>query len=238
MPRLLPLCLSALLLLPGAVACGRDFLFAGDNIENYAPVAIEGATKSGRPLKSEKSAEAVAQVVRELSPDILGVCEMGAKVQVLKTGLLFPARANRLFMLYSHYNSLDELPEAVRRQLEEKYFKKSLDAVWQETQGYFRAIGQAGEVEKGRVNAKHKMALVFRWYFGYSIRLAFSGDPENRVDYQVHTGPAMGAFNQWVKGTEWESWRARHVDQIAHKLMQEAAVTLEKRLHGLLQTEA
>ncbi len=81
MPRLLPLCLSALLLLPGAVVWGRDFLFAGYNIENYAPVAVEGATKSGRPLKSAKAAEAVAQVVRELSPDILGVCEMGARVQ-------------------------------------------------------------------------------------------------------------------------------------------------------------
>jgi trans-AT polyketide synthase/acyltransferase/oxidoreductase domain-containing protein len=59
------------------------------------------------------------------------------------------------------------------------------------------------------------MALIFRWYFGYSTQLALSGDSKRRVDYQIHCGPALGAFNQWVKGTELENWRNRHVDVIA-----------------------
>ena len=44
------------------------------------------------------------------------------------------------------------------------------------------------------------MALVFRWYFGYTSRIAFEGDIKNKVNFQVHTGPALGAFNQWTKG--------------------------------------
>ena len=59
---------------------------------------------------------------------------------------------------------------------------------------------------------KHKMALIFKWYFVHSTRLAMRGSEEQRVDYQVPTGPALGAFNQWVKGTDLASWRNRHRD--------------------------
>jgi trans-AT polyketide synthase/acyltransferase/oxidoreductase domain-containing protein len=72
------------------------------------------------------------------------------------------------------------------------------------------------------------MALIFRWYFGYSTRLALNGDKDSRVDYQVHCGPALGAFNQWVKGTALEDWRMRNVDEIGRKLMTEAAMILLK----------
>ena len=62
-------------------ACGKDFVFAGYNVENYAPVAIPGETKSGRPGKTAEAAGAVVQVVQEIGPDILGVCEMGTAPQ-------------------------------------------------------------------------------------------------------------------------------------------------------------
>jgi trans-AT polyketide synthase/acyltransferase/oxidoreductase domain-containing protein len=70
---------------------------------------------------------------------------------------------------------------------------------------------------------------VFRWYFDYATNLALRGAPESRVDYQIHTGPALGAFNQWVQGTALENWRNRHVDQIAAKIMTEAAEILNQR---------
>ncbi len=78
------------------------------------------------------------------------------------------------------------------------------------------------------------MALVFRWYFLYSTRLAFAGDSRYRVDFQIHTGPALGAFNQWVKGTALESWRNRHVHEIAEKLMHDTAELLSERYRTLL----
>ena len=76
------------------------------------------------------------------------------------------------------------------------------------------------------------MALVFRWYFGHSTRLALSGSEKSKVDYQIHCGPALGAFNQWVKGTELENWRNRHVDMIGVKLMEDTADLVNARFQS------
>jgi trans-AT polyketide synthase/acyltransferase/oxidoreductase domain-containing protein len=160
--------------------------------------------------------------------------ELGAKVQVLKKGVFFPARANKLFMLYEHYDCWEEIPENIKAQIETRYFQKTFAQVWQEVQDYHQRKGQHATMEKAAINPKHKMALVFRWYFSYSTRLAFAGDEKNRVDFQVHVGPALGAFNQWVKGSELESWRKRHVDQIAEKLMQETANLLSSQISKLI----
>ncbi|MET0320652.1 MAG: PfaD family polyunsaturated fatty acid/polyketide biosynthesis protein [Duganella sp.] len=159
--------------------------------------------------------------------------EMGARVQVLRKGVFFPARANRLFMLYNQYEALEELPAAVRAQLEEKYFRKPLDAVWRETCAFLAARGRQDEIDKANANPKHRMALVFRWYFGHSMRAAINGDTAHRVDYQIHTGPALGAFNRYVKGTPLENWRQRHVDRIGCQLMNDAAALMLERLSAL-----
>lgn len=73
------------------------------------------------------------------------------------------------------------------------------------------------------------MALIFRWYFIHTSRLAIKGSAEQSVDYQIHCGPALGAFNQWVKGTPLENWRNRHVDKIGEKIMQDTALLLSQR---------
>jgi trans-AT polyketide synthase, acyltransferase and oxidoreductase domains len=66
-------------------------------------------------------------------------------------------------------------------------------------------------------------------------RLALSGDPARKVDFQIHCGPAMGAFNQFVKGTPFENWRNRHVDDIAELLMCGAARVLGQRYSRMLR---
>jgi trans-AT polyketide synthase/acyltransferase/oxidoreductase domain-containing protein len=161
--------------------------------------------------------------------------ELGAKIQVLKKGLFFPARANKLYMLYNHYDNWNDIPEKIRLQLENKYFQRTFDQVWQEVQQYYQAKNHPSTLAKAVANPKHKMALVFKWYFAYSTKLAFAGDETNRVDFQVHTGPALGAFNQWVKNSELESWRNRHVDKIAEKLMQATADLLSSKITTLIQ---
>lgn len=158
--------------------------------------------------------------------------ELGARVQVLRRGLFFPARANKLHELYRRYDSLDDIDEKTRAQLETKYFKRSIAQVYEETKAYFRTRAPE-EIERADVNPKHKMALVFRWYFAYSTRLALEGDPEGRIDYQIHCGPALGAFNAWVKGTELEPWQNRHVSRITSKLLSETAVFLDERFKAL-----
>jgi trans-AT polyketide synthase/acyltransferase/oxidoreductase domain-containing protein len=150
--------------------------------------------------------------------------EMGARVQVLKKGLFFPARANKLYDLYRQYNSIEEIDDKTKVQIQEKYFKRSFESIYDTLCASYPHV-----VDKAERNPKFKMAFIFRWYFTYTTRLAIQGDAENKVDYQIHCGPALGAFNQWVKGTELEHWRNRHVDQIGEKLMLEAAELLNRR---------
>ena len=163
--------------------------------------------------------------------------ELGARVQVLKRGVFFPARANKLYDLWRRYDSLEELDDKTARQIQETFFKRSFDEVFEETRQYYGKVAPQ-EIEKALSNPKHKMALVFRWYFIHSTRLAMSGSETQRVDYQVHCGPSMGAFNQWVKGTELEAWQNRHADLVATRLLHGTADYLNQRLNAMLHPEA
>ncbi|NGO11410.1 PfaD family polyunsaturated fatty acid/polyketide biosynthesis protein [Streptomyces sp. HC44] len=154
--------------------------------------------------------------------------EIGAQVQVLKKGGLFPARANRLYALYKSYDSWEEIPQEVRRQIQDAYFKKSVDEVWRETCERLLKTGRESEIERAERSPKRRMALIFRWYYGYSSRLSFSDTDSDRANVQIHTGPALGAFNQWARGGPWESWRNRHPDRIARELMREASSMLSQ----------
>ncbi|MBF0443346.1 MAG: PfaD family polyunsaturated fatty acid/polyketide biosynthesis protein, partial [Oligoflexales bacterium] len=156
--------------------------------------------------------------------------EIGAKVQVLKKGLFFPSRANKLYELYRQHGSIDEIDEKTKKQIQERYFKKSFDEIFDEIRRKY-----PHEIQKAEKNAKHKMAIIFKWYFTYSSRIALEGNEENKVDYQVHCGPCLGAFNQWVKGTEMENWRNRHVDEIGIRIMHETAKLLNSRFEMLTE---
>jgi trans-AT polyketide synthase/acyltransferase/oxidoreductase domain-containing protein len=158
--------------------------------------------------------------------------EFGAKVQVFKKGLLFPSRAKKLYDLYRQYDSLEQIDPPTRVQLETRYFKRSFAEIFAETKEYYqRVLPQV--IERAEHDPKQKMALVFRWYFIHTNRLALRGDPAKKVDYQIHCGPAMGAFNQWVKGTHLEDWRNRHVDEIGVRLMRAAAQFLDDRFRAM-----
>jgi trans-AT polyketide synthase, acyltransferase and oxidoreductase domains len=162
--------------------------------------------------------------------------ELGARVQVLKKGLFFPARANKLYELYVRHSCLEDIDEKVKKQIQEKYFKRSFAEVWDETKNYYASVDKKiiEEIEK---NPKQKMALIFKWYFVHTSRLALLGIEDQKVDYQVHCGPAMGAFNQWVKGTKLEDWRNRRVADIGKMVMQGAADVLNKRFSAFVGDE-
>jgi trans-AT polyketide synthase/acyltransferase/oxidoreductase domain-containing protein len=44
----------------------------------------------------------------------------------------------------------------------------------------------------------------------------------------VHTGPALGAFNQWARSSDLGGWRSRHVEHIAEAMMEGAAERLRR----------
>lgn len=156
--------------------------------------------------------------------------EWGTQIQVLKKGTFFPARARKLHELYQRHNSLDELDEKDKKQLQDKYFKRSFQDIYAELKG---SLPQH-EIGKAEANPKRKMALIFKWYYTYSARIALEGDHDRQVDFQVHCGPALGAFNRWVEGTPLEAWRSRHCDEIGIKLMKETAVLLRKNMQRIL----
>lgn len=72
-----------------------------------------------------------------------------------------------------------------------------------------------------------------RGYAERGHRLAVTGDTRSTVDYLVHCGPAMGAFNQVVAGTTLQPWRVRTVEAIADTLMEGAAAHITDRLRAV-----
>jgi trans-AT polyketide synthase/acyltransferase/oxidoreductase domain-containing protein len=153
--------------------------------------------------------------------------EMGAKVQVLRKGVLFPARANKLYDLYRMYQSLDDIDLKTQQQIQDKFFKKGFDDVYDDVKQFFRQR-DPDEISKAEQNSKHKMALIFRWFFNYTSSAAQKGEISEKANFQIHTGPALGAFNRWVEGTELENWKNRHVDVIGVKMMDDAALFLNR----------
>lgn len=156
--------------------------------------------------------------------------EMGVRLQLLKRGTLFPMRAQWLYELYRTYDSLEAIPETDRAKLERQMFRQSVESVWEQTAAYF-AARDPDQLVRAESHPKRKMALIFRWYLGLASRWAISGEADREMDYQVWCGPAMGAFNDWARGTYLETPEARTVEHVAHHLMTGAAYLF--RVHTL-----
>lgn len=149
--------------------------------------------------------------------------EMGIKVQVLRRGTLFAMRAGKLYEIYKQTGSIGDLSANDLELLERQYFRQSLDQVWRDTKAYF-ASRDPQTIGKAEHDGKHKLALLLRSYLGQASRWANAGEPTRQMDYQVWCGPAMGAFNTWVKGSPLAPWENRTVAVIAHNLMAGAAL--------------
>jgi PfaD family protein len=154
--------------------------------------------------------------------------EMGVKVQVLKRGTMFAMRAARLYELYRAFDGLDKIPATDRATLERNLFRAPLETIWDQTRDYFRSRDPA-QIARAERDPKHKMALVFRWYLGHSSLWANAGEPSRSVDYQVWCGPAMAAFNEWVKGSFLETPENRRVVTVALNILYGAAVLARAR---------
>lgn len=159
------------------------------------------------------------------------IFEFGGKVQVLKKGSLFFARLNKLYEIYRQYNSIDELDSKLKDLIQNRYFKKSFQEVFDEV----KRKSTSAELERLQTDEKYKMAMIFGWYSSYGFQLALEGDQNQSVDYHVNCGPAMGAFNRYVKGTQYEHWRNRSVVEINQRMMRDAMVLVKQQLEQLFQ---
>jgi PfaD family protein len=131
-------------------------------------------------------------------------------------------RSQKLYDLYKKYDALEEIPAAELTVLEKQFFKKSLAEIWQETEKFF-CERDPEQLTRANASPKRKMALIFRWYLGLSSRWSNSGEKGREMDYQIWCGPAMGAFNDWVRGSYLQDPANRQVVEVAHQLLQGAA---------------
>jgi PfaD family protein len=148
--------------------------------------------------------------------------EMGVKVQVLKKGTLFPMRAQKLYELYTRYESMEAIPADERDKVEKQIFRRSLDTVWQDTVKFFEERDPE-QIERANQNPKRKMALVFRWYLGLSSKWSNSGEAGREMDYQIWCGPSMGSFNDWARGTYLAEFQNRRAADVGLHLLTGAA---------------
>ncbi len=197
-----------------AFALGADFILTGSINQS----CIEAGT-------SEKVCSMLAGAVQAdvtMAP-AADMFEMGIKVQVLKRGTMFAFRAAKLYDLYCTFNSLDEIPENERLLLERDFFRMNFQETWERTRTFFE-IRDPKQVQRAEKDDKHKMALVFRSYLGQSSTWANKGEETRTIDYQIWCGPAIGAFNEWAKGTFLEKPENRNVVTVAMNLLYGASV--------------
>jgi trans-AT polyketide synthase, acyltransferase and oxidoreductase domains len=198
----------------GAFALGAAYVLTG----SVNQLAVEsGVSDDARALLAQAD---LADVMMAPAADMF---EMGVQVQVLRRGTMFGPRARRLYDVYREYESVDDLPPAVRGALERDVLHESLDEVWAQTASFWQERDPA-QLARAARDGRHRMALIFRWYLGNSSRWAAEGDISRRADYQLWAGPAVGAFNRWTAGSFLAEPGERTVTQIALNLLEGAAV--------------
>jgi PfaD family protein len=198
----------------GAFMMGAAYVVTGSI--NHACVE-SGTSDHAKKLLAQAD---MADVMMAPAADMF---EMGVNLQVLKRGTLFPLRARKLYELYQAYDSLDAIPEAERRKLEQQVFQRSVDEVWDACVSFF-SDRDPRQIERALDSPKRKMALVFRWYLGLATRWAIVGERGRELDYQIWCGPAMGAFNDWARGSHLEDTGNRHVADVGRQIMDGAAL--------------
>ncbi len=149
--------------------------------------------------------------------------EMGVRVQVLTRGTLFAVRAGRLYDLYRAHDGVAALPSPVREELEQKYFRSTLEEAWEGCRAFF-AERDPRQLDRAREEPRHQLALLFRAYLGQASKWANAGVVDRALDYQIWCGPSMGAFNEWTRGTFLEAWENRRAVVLAKNLMAGAAM--------------
>ena len=175
-----------------------------------------GASEHTRQLLAQAG---MADVAMAPSADMF---EMGVKVQVLKHGTLFPMRAQKLYEIYSRFDSIEMIPADEREKLEKQIFKRDVESIWQDTVRFFTERDPA-QIERALNNPKRKMALIFRWYLGLASRWSNNGEKGREMDYQIWCGPSMGSFNDWVRGSYLSEHENRRVADVTLQILTGAA---------------
>ena len=197
-----------------AFAMGADYVMTG---------SVNQACREAGTSDTVRQMLAQAEQADVTMAPAADMFEMGVRLQVLKRGTMFPMRAHRLYDLYRAHSGLEDISDDDRKNLEDTIFRKPLEEIWNETRRFWEQR-DVTQTERAERDPKHRMALVFRWYLGMSSRWANRGEPGREMDYQVWCGPAMGAFNEWVRDSDLDPWENRRAVTVAHNMLHGAAV--------------
>ncbi len=197
-----------------AFQMGADYVLTG----SVNQCSLEAGTSE--LAKSMLLDAGMADVASGPAPDMF---ELGAHVQVLSRGTMYARRGDQLYRIYKDHESWDQVAEKTRAKVEKQILARSFDEVWADCVDYWTAR-DAKQVERAKTDGRHKMALVFRWYLGMTSRWARMGEEKRKRDFQIWCGPAMGAFNAWVEGTDMAKLQSRSVVAIAEALLEGASL--------------
>lgn len=201
-----------------AFVMGADFVMTG---------SINQCTREAGTSDAAKDLLQHAQVQDTALVPAGDMFELGTRAQVLRRGLFFPARANKLYELWLRHGSLEELDAGTADHVQRRILGRSFAEVWEEVKERY-ARTKPEVIERAEHDPKRRMSLVFTWYFARSSRLAMEGGTESRVDFQIPCGPALGALNERLRGTPQEDWRQRHPDDLARLIMTGAAELISR----------
>ncbi|MGJ8678068.1 MAG: PfaD family polyunsaturated fatty acid/polyketide biosynthesis protein [Akkermansiaceae bacterium] len=250
----------ALTLLPAMLSMRSEFVRAGTLTEPLfigaaggmsTPAAIAAAYTMGadyvvtgsinQSCVEAGTSETVKQILAKAKTSDVAMApaadmfEMGVQVQVLKQGTMFPMRAQKLYELYRTYSSLDQIPAEETKRLEEQFFRMPLREIVHEVSDYVqRRHPESAQIELN--NPKKLMLRVFLWYMAHSSTWATQGTRDRQLDYQIWCGPAMGAFNAWVKNSTLANPDGRHVFKVSYALMHGAATLMRVQQLRMLNT--
>lgn len=191
------------------LALGADFILTG-SINQCTP---EAATSDS--VKDMLETLGVHDTAMAPASDLF---EVDGRIQVVRKGTLFAARANKLQRIYREHKSWNEVPLSVRATIETQILRATYaDEVEHLLRRY---AGDPVATERVASDPRAQMAAVFKRYLVRTTTAATEGRVAESTDYQIHCGPAMGAFNTWVRGTRLQNWKNRHIDLIADALLE------------------
>lgn len=147
--------------------------------------------------------------------------ELGGRMEVVRRGTLFAARAHKLQDIYRRGESLEALSESDRKWLEKHLLRTSIAEAWSRVQNELASVlpqALAAAADSPRL----RLSLLCKWYLWSSLRAAH-GSATPSSDFAIPCDSEMGALNEWLKGTPLQPWSERHVDVLAQRLMTAAA---------------
>lgn len=202
-----------------AFGLGADYVVTGSVNQS----AVEsGQSEAGRAMLCEAG---IADVTMAPAADMF---ELGVKVQVLKRGTMFAVKAQRLYELFRRHGNVEQFPAKDREWLEKQVLRESFESSWARILEYKAKTDPAFAAKNDR-NPRDQLAHVIRLFLFMGSQWAREGNEERKADFQIWCGPAMGAFNDWARGSFLEPCEARSVRQIGLNLLEGAAQATRAR---------